>query len=287
MLPFSHVSDRVLLISGIAIALSPPVIAPYVRPLLTGLFDQPALYAQSLESFSSPNWGDALSANIAMAGWAHVSNWALLCFVLGRFLLGYWAGRKGLHLATADNYPVLRRIFIGAIGLGLAATTLSHFQPAILAAWPAMDTGTPRILIRMLLRVGPLAIGIAYAAGFVLLFCRPAWARRLRVLAPFGRMALTNYVTQSLMGIALFYGVGLGVGPRFGMIGVLAACASMVALQMWWSRVWLLHFTHGPLEWVWRWFTQGSRPRFRIGERTLSDGALHERPSSTESAHGG
>ena len=159
---------------------------------------------------------------------------------------------------------MLRRIFLGALGLGLASTTLSQFQPAMLATWPAMDTGTPRILIRMLLRIGPLAIGIAYAVGFVLLFYRPAWARRLRVLAPFGRMALTNYVTQSLMGIALFYGVGLGVGPRFGMIGVLVACASMVALQMWWSRVWLAHFTHGPLEWVWRWFTQGSRPPVRV-----------------------
>jgi uncharacterized protein len=153
----------------------------------------------------------------------------------------------------------------------------------MLAAWPVMDTGTPRILIRMLLRIGPLAIGIAYAAGFVLLFYRAAWARRLRVLAPFGRMALTNYVTQSLMGIALFYGVGLGVGPRFGMIGVLVACASMVALQMWWSRVWLARFTHGPLEWVWRWFTQGSRPRFMLGEISARNGSTlsnnHPAPS--------
>jgi uncharacterized protein len=264
MLPFRHVSDRGLLKSGIAIALLPPVIAPFVRPLLAGLFDQPALYARALQSFSSSNWADALNANIALAEWARLSNWPLVCFVLGRFLLGYWAGRKGLHLITEENFPVLRRIFFVALGSGLAATALSHFEPAMLTAWPAVSTGIPRVLVRMLLRIGPLAMGIAYAAGFVLLFYRAAWARRLRVLAPFGRMALTNYVTQSLMGIALFYGVGLGVGPRFGMIGVLVACASMVALQMWWSRVWLAHFTHGPLEWVWRWFTQGSRPPVRV-----------------------
>jgi uncharacterized protein len=100
-------------------------------------------------------------------------------------------------------------------------------------------------------------------------------------------MALTNYVTQSLMGIALFYGVGLGIGPRFGMIGVLVACASMVALQMWWSRAWLARFTHGPLEWVWRWFTQGSRPRFRIGEITVRNGpTLSNSHSARSEKHG-
>jgi uncharacterized protein len=269
LLPFRHVPDRALLISGIAIALLPPLVAPYVRPLLTGLFDEPALYARSLERFSSADWGDVLNANMAMSEWARLSNWALVCFVLGRFLLGYWAGRKGLQFATAENRPVLRRILCGALGLGIGAAALSYFQPAMLAAWPAMGTGAPRVLIRMLLRIAPLALGIAYAAGFALLFYRAAWARRLRVLAPFGRMALSNYVTQSFLGIALFYGVGFGIGPRFGMIGVLVACAFTVALQMWWSRVWLSHFTHGPLEWLWRWLTHGRRPRFRIDASTI------------------
>jgi uncharacterized protein len=264
MLAFRNVSDRALLILGIAIALMPPLIAPYVREILPERAEQMVLYEQSLEGFSSGNWSETLSSNIALSNWARISNWALVCFVLGRFLLGFWAGRKGLMLISAQNFPVIRRIFFWALGTGAATTALAHFQPSILASWPATGSEPVRTLLRMALRVGPLAIGIAYAAGFVLLFYRPAWARRLSVFAPLGRMALTNYVTQSFMGIAMFYGVGFGVGPRFGMIGILGACVFMITLQMWWSRKWLGYFAHGPLEWAWRWITYGRRPPFRM-----------------------
>ncbi|HEX2583788.1 MAG TPA: DUF418 domain-containing protein [Steroidobacteraceae bacterium] len=268
MIPFRHVSDRVLLICGVTIAVLPSLIGTYVRALLTTPPDDTVVYARALHGFSSGNLGDALSANIATAKWAR-ANWPLVFFILARFLLGYWAGRKDLFFATEQNYRTLRRIFYGALALSLAATTCSYVQSKIIAAYPAISTGTFKVLIRMMLRAGPLAIGIAYAVGFVLLFNRPAWASRLRVLVPFGRMALTNYLTQSLIGIVLFYGVGIGIGPRFGMISVCVACALTVALQIWWSQVWLSHFTQGPLEWVWRWLTYGRRPQFRMDKGTI------------------
>src|SRR5690606_40339918 len=65
---------------------------------------------------------------------------------------------------------------------------------------------------------------LGYAALFVLAFQRPVPGRWLgRHLAPIGRMALSNYLAQTLVAIALFYGVGFGIGPRYGQAGVLAA----------------------------------------------------------------
>ena len=133
------------------------------------------------------------------------------------------------------------------------------------AVWPAIDVEPVKMAIRMLLRVGPLALGIAYAVGFVLLFRKPAWSRRLAFLAPLGRMALTNYLTQSLIGIALFYGIGLGLGPAHGMAVVLLAWALVLALQIAWSHWWLERFRYGPVEWLWRWLTYGERPRLLRG----------------------
>ena len=72
-------------------------------------------------------------------------------------------------------------------------------------------------------------------------------------------MALTNYLTQTVLGIALFYGVGFGIGPRFGLGGVLAAGAVIFAVQLWWSRWWLERFRFGPVEWLWRCLTYGRR----------------------------
>ena len=114
------------------------------------------------------------------------------------------------------------------------------------------------------LRATTLTLGIAYAAGFVLLFqverCRGA----LRLLAPFGRMALTNYLAQSVLGIALFYGVGLGIGPRLGVAGWLGAWLAILVAQVWASRLWLARYRYGPAEWLWRSLTYGAVQPFRV-----------------------
>ncbi len=263
LIPFRRASDRVLLAAGVVVALLPPLLAPLVRPLLPALPGQPDMYARASVAFASGGWAQVLEVNREMSSWARISNWALVCFVLGRFLLGYWAGRKGLLQAPEAHRPLLRRILAGALLAWLLATVLGLVQAPLRAAWPAIDIEPVKIAIRMLLRVAPLALGIAYAAGFVLLFLRVGWAKRLGILAPLGRMALSNYLAQSVLGIAVFYGVGLGVGPAWGMVGVLLAWLAVLALQLWWSHRWLQRFTHGPVEWLWRWATHGQRPRLR------------------------
>ncbi|MET0290125.1 MAG: DUF418 domain-containing protein [Pseudoxanthomonas sp.] len=263
MIPLRNASNRTLLVAGVSVAMLPPLIAPMLRPLLPSLPSQAALYPRALEAFSGDAWMQALAINMELSSWARVSNWALLCFMLGRFLLGYWAGRQGLLQSPDAHRPLLRRILLGALLVWALATVLGQAQAPLRVAWPLIDIAPVKLAIRMLLRAGPLALGIAYAAGFVLLFCRPGWARRLGVLAPLGRMALTHYLTQSLLGIALFYGLGLGIGPRHGVVGVLLAWAAVLAAQLWWSAWWLARFNYGPVEWIWRWLTDGKRPAWR------------------------
>ncbi|WP_033485113.1 DUF418 domain-containing protein [Xanthomonas phaseoli] len=263
MVPFRHASNHVLLVSGLLVAVLPPLIAPAVRPLLPELAPQAQMYSRALKAFSDESWMQALLFNMQMSKWTRLSNWALVCFVLGRFLLGYWAGRTGLLQAPERHLPLLRRILFGALLAWLAATVLGGVQEPMRNAWPPIDIEPVKVAIRMLLRIGPLALGIAYAAGFALLYCRPGWGKRVVWLVPMGRMALTNYLTQSLIGIALFYGIGLGIGPRHGAISILTTCALVLALQARWSRWWLNRFQYGPAEWLWRWATYGERPRWR------------------------
>lgn len=209
-----------------------------------------------------------------MSGWARMSNWALVCFVLSRFLLGCWAGRKGLLQSPGQHLPLLRRILIGALVVWMFCSALGLVQAPLRAAWPVINVEPVRMIIRMLLRMGPLALGIAYAVGFVLLFHIAAWSRRLAFLAPLGRMALTNYLAQSLIGIALFYGPRLGLGPAKRLAVVLLTWALLMVLQMMWSAWWLARFHHGPVEWLWRWLTYGERPRF-LHDRNAYRGVTH------------
>jgi len=86
------------------------------------------------------------------------------------------------------------------------------------------------------------------------------------VLAPVGRMAFTNYLTQSLIMASLFY---LNWGPGwFGTMGpaaVWGVVASVWLVQLIWSPLWLSMFQMGPLEWLWRSATYGRWVPLRKG----------------------
>ncbi len=76
-------------------------------------------------------------------------------------------------------------------------------------------------------------------------------------------MALTNYILQTLLALILFYGLGFGIGPRFGLVGVLIAAITIFTLQLLTSRWWLERYHFGPLEWLWRTLTYGKRQPWR------------------------
>jgi uncharacterized protein len=123
---------------------------------------------------------------------------------------------------------------------------LPDSSPAILAtAWIA--------------DLGMVGLAGLYAAVIALLLQRPAWRARLSLLAPLGRMALTNYLTHSLIYAFLFYGYGIGLG----LLGKLGATACVLLgifiyiLQILFSRWWLSRWAFGPMEWLWRSLTYG------------------------------
>jgi len=99
---------------------------------------------------------------------------------------------------------------------------------------------------------------------------RGGGASRLRVLAPVGRMALTNYLMQSVISTTVFYGYGLGWWG-LGRAAQLGFVIVVFALQIAFSHWWLARFRYGPMEWVWRGFTYRKAPDLRLP--SASDGA--------------
>jgi uncharacterized protein len=79
-------------------------------------------------------------------------------------------------------------------------------------------------------------------------------------LASVGRMALTNYLMQSVIATTLFYGYAFGLYYRIGpAVGVLIAFA-IYAVQVAYSAWWMARFRFGPMEWLWRTLTYGKAP---------------------------
>lgn len=88
--------------------------------------------------------------------------------------------------------------------------------------------------------------------GFLLIFMKVKGERFLNKFAPYGRMALTNYVLQTIIGTALLYGWGMGYLGELRNSYTFLLAILIIIIQMAFSKWWLSKFNYGPLEWLWR-----------------------------------
>jgi uncharacterized protein len=177
--------------------------------------------------------------------------------VLAMFLVGLWVGRRAIYADPSAHRPLLRRV--ATIGLG-AGLPLAFARAALDMAGP--DTPAVKLTVEALYCLSTPTLALGYAALVALL-----WANGRRRLvewaAPAGRMALTNYLMQTVLQGLLFYGWGLGLIGRFGLAFVFPFAAAIFALQLAYSRWWLARFRFGPVEWAWRSLTYGAAQPMR------------------------
>jgi uncharacterized protein len=181
--------------------------------------------------------------------------------VFGMFLLGLYAGRRGLFHDLSAHRPFFTRVLRWGLVLGLVGS--AAYTLGMEAADRVEPTG-PLLLAVAGLTVGGPALSLAYAAGLTLLVQRAAWRRLLAPLAAAGRMALSNYLLQSLIATTIFYGYGLGLYGQTGPVqhlGLAVAIFFLVQLPL--SAVWVRRFRFGPAEWLWRSLTYGRRQPIR------------------------
>lgn len=170
------------------------------------------------------------------------------------FMLGMLAGRRSLFAPSADS----RRFWTRTL---LAASLL--FLPLF-----AANSGLGRLISSEALRSplsvmlstwSNLAFMLVLVSGFVLLFQTGSLARLLRIFAPLGRMSLTSYVAQSVVGSFIYYGYGLGLYKVTGASYCLLIALGLALLQAWFSAWWLSRHQQGPLEALWHRATWAGR----------------------------
>jgi uncharacterized protein len=179
--------------------------------------------------------------------------------ILGLFLLGLWMWRAGIIQDLPSKTALLRRcqkhgLWIGLLFNAIAIALNETFHPNPMAPSPVI------LAVNLALTIGVPAGSLFYASTIALLWQNVQWRARLRPFAAVGRMALTNYLLQSLICTALFYSWGLGlygrVNPLLGFVPTIAIYAAQVVFSVWWLR----HAASGPMEWLWRRLTYGSAP---------------------------
>jgi uncharacterized protein len=164
--------------------------------------------------------------------------------ILAMFLLGFYAYRRGFFQDLSSHQPFIRRVLIYGLVLGL----VGNVAFAALAGKEALIPPTPAGIAGVVsYAFGVPALALFYIALVATLWQKAAWRRLLAFLAPVGRMALTNYLLQTVICVFIFYGYGFA---QFGRIG--ARTATLIALaiflfQVLMSAMWLKYFGYGPM----------------------------------------
>ena len=219
-----------------------------------------ALRAQVLEAFSHGSWLDTV--RVGAAYYRGDLFWNLSTFlpvIVGRFLLGLWAGRRRLFHDAPQHLRFFRRLLGWGLVLGLFASGVGILVGQLFARKLITPGSLPWLPYVMgpMRHLGELGMASAYVAALTLLFQRDTWRRWLSVLAPVGRMGLTNYLLTSVLGVLLFYGYGLGLMGKTGSAAQIALTLALFALQIVFSHLWLARFRFGPAEWLTRSLTYG------------------------------
>src|SRR5882724_11274798 len=181
--------------------------------------------------------------------------------LLAMFLLGSYAYRRGFFQNLSNHRPFIRRVLIYGLILGVVGNVAFAAFAGAEAVFPPSPAGIVGV-ISYAFGVPALALGLI--ALVATLWQNTAWRRLLVWLAPVGRMALTNYLLQTVICVFIFYGFGLGQFGRFGATKATLTALAIFLFQIFLSALWLKYFAYGPMEWIWRQLTYRRRLSLRI-----------------------
>lgn len=169
----------------------------------------------------------------------------------GYFLIGLWLGKIGLFTDLAKQVKQIKKtLWKAVIGLVIAFGFTALFfsqapQPVDFKHWL-------HILGINAYTWSNIALTALILCGFLLIFRNRQKGPFFNLLVPYGRMALTNYVLQSIIATGLLFGWGVGLLGQLQMRYLVIIAILLILLQMIASKIWLRHFRYGPLEWLWR-----------------------------------
>jgi uncharacterized protein len=200
--------------------------------------------------------------------------WGLTTYisVLALFLVGVWTVRSGFLQRVVTDPRLTRKVALVSAVVALIGYGADMYGPKILPSSATFPTSAldwhlwfPSEPIYSVIGLATEATAVLYAALLLLAFQTSLGKRILAPLAATGRMALTTYLTQSVVCTFLFYSYGLRwLGTR-SFTNMFEITVTLFAVQMVLSTWWLRRFRFGPVEWLWRTLTYGRAPAMRAG----------------------
>ncbi len=203
--------------------------------------------AEAMRAYASGSWAEVTRQRIR--DWLMLDSFAMFLVpsIFAMMLTGVAAAKARVFRALPERGPLFRRVLSIAFLPGLAGNIF------VAAAREAVNPAAPTLLgvaVTAVQAVAVPALALTYVSALALVVM--SGARMLNVLAPVGRMALTNYLLQSVIATLIFYSHGLGLFGRVGPAATTLLAVVIFAVQIAASAWWMKRFRFGPVEWVWR-----------------------------------
>jgi uncharacterized protein len=277
LLLFRRKSDASLLKWAFALMAVPIVTYIVIYALFTAFVSPDAL--AGFEASQVERWNDSVRT-VSQGGYLQiissynleyiVGRWAGLILqmrlpkILAMFLLGFYAYRRGYFQDLKANRTFIRNVLTYGFVFGLAGNIIFAAFASNEAPFPPSAAGLVGVIAYSF---GVPAMALFIAALVAEMWQSEAWRPVLAWLAPVGRMALTNYLLQTVVCVAIFYGYGFGLFGKFGAAASTLIAVVIFAAQIVLSSVWLRNFAYGPMEWIWRQLTYRKRLELRLNNR--------------------
>ncbi len=195
-------------------------------------------------SFINTIKGNLTNGKIAVLKWSNENGRFL--HILSLFMFGMLAGRKKLFRPSVESNKFwLKALIISSI----AFVILYIFQKNIDNIF--ISKAIRRSVTTIETSWMNLSFMVVLISGFVLLFQNKIWNKILRVLSPIGKMSLSNYILQSIIGSTLYYGFGFGLYKYTGATYSLLISIVLSILIGYFSYWWMKNNKRGPLETIW------------------------------------
>jgi uncharacterized protein len=184
-------------------------------------------------------------------------------YATGLFLLGMWVWRAGIVQRLEQYQPLLQRVCVWCLAIGLP---VNIFVGIVRAVVPPGVVSLWAFAAQLVALLGGHILSAGYVSGLALLFLRDDWRPMLLPFAAVGRMALTDYLMQSVVCTLFFYHYTTGLHGRVGPVIGLLVTVILYAAQVVFSNWWLQRYRFGPMEWLWRGLTYGKFPSMQKQE---------------------
>ncbi len=223
--------------------------------------DMESRMESAIHAYGQGTFSEIMAQRTSDTLFSYSGIFASLFVIFPLFLLGLYVGGKKIFQHIETNLALIRKTWQWSLVIGLTMSMVKFiFKNLMGADYFSFDT----VIHTGAGFLGDTGLCLFFMTSIILLYQNRKWKSKLKHFSYVGRMALSNYLLQSIICTTIFYNYGLGlygkVGPALGLLLSIV----IFTIQLIISKYWFRYYQFGPIEWLWKSLTYSKLFRMKL-----------------------